>query len=189
MSKKPNVPKIASRCDTCHGAGVLPGNCRDDELLPCPTCKGKGVITHKHSEKSMEERPCDNPNCHDGRVEQIQLVDGREVVTEKACPVCDGYGVIYTEHEEITTVHDKCPTCEGRGMLTAGEMRSKKIEDFCPVCHGTGIQVEEQPVKRLVKYGVAAFTYPVVTAVSTAFQFMVRSVKTVISTKLSERKK
>lgn len=86
MEKSSLFPKIASRCETCHGAGVLPGRCREDELLPCPTCKGKGVIARKKSKKHVEERACDNPNCKNGRVQQLTVVDGREVLTEKACP-------------------------------------------------------------------------------------------------------
>ena len=73
MNKSSFFPKVASQCETCHGAGVLPGRCREDELLPCPTCKGKGVITRKVSKKHVEERPCDNPNCKQGRVQQVQM--------------------------------------------------------------------------------------------------------------------
>lgn len=189
MSKKSYVPKIASRCETCHGAGVLPGRCREDELVPCPTCKAKGVIPHKVIKKRVEEMPCDNPNCHNGRVQQIQMVDGREVVIEKACPVCEGYGVTYREFEEITTESEKCPTCEGRAMITAGEMRRRKLQEFCPDCHGTGYKLEEKPAKRMAMFGAFAFLYPAVSVVSLGFKFMMRSVKTAISTKLPKKQK
>lgn len=132
MEKSSLFPKIASRCETCHGAGVLPGRCREDELLPCPTCKGKGVIARKKSKKHVEERACDNPNCKNGRVQQLTVVDGREVLTEKVCPVCDGYGVIYNETVTTTTVHEKCPTCGGAAVITAGEMRRQKARVFLP---------------------------------------------------------
>lgn len=188
MSKKSCVPKIASRCETCHGAGVLPGRCREDELVPCPTCKGKGVIPHKVITKRVEEMPCDNPNCHEGRVQQIQMVDGREVVIEKACPVCEGYGVMYREYEEITTENEKCPTCEGRAMITAGEMRRRKLEAFCPDCHGTGYKLEEEPAKRAAMLGAFTFLYPAVAVVSMGFKFMLRSVKAAFSARKSKSK-
>lgn len=183
MKKSSFFPKIASRCETCHGAGVLPGRCREDELLPCPTCKGKGVITRKTSKKHVEERPCDNPNCKHGRVQQVQMVDGREVTTEKVCPVCDGYGVIYKETVATTTEHEKCPTCNGTAVLTAGEMRRRKLEGFCPDCHGTGFKLEEQPAKRAALFGVCALVYPVVTMVGLAFSLMMKAVKAAIFAK------
>lgn len=173
-------PKVASRCETCHGAGVLPGRCREDELLPCPTCKGKGVIARKTTKKQVEERPCDNPNCKNGRVQQLQIVDGREVMTEKICPVCDGYGVIYNETIETTTVHEKCPTCQGTAVLTAGEMRRRKLEGFCPDCHGTGFKLEEEPVKKAALFGVSALLYPAFALVGTAFSLMIKGVKAFI---------
>lgn len=177
MNKSSFFPKVASQCETCHGAGVLPGRCREDELLPCPTCKGKGVIIRKVSKKHVEERPCDNPNCKQGRVQQVQMVDGREVVTEKVCPVCDGYGVIYRETVVTTTEHEKCPECGGRAVLTAGEMRRRKLEGFCPTCHGTGYKLNEKPAKRIALFSVCAIMYPVVTMVGMAFSFMLKAVK------------
>lgn len=183
MNKSSFFPKIASRCETCHGAGVLPGRCREDELLPCPTCKGKGVIDHKKSKKHVEERPCDNPNCKGGVVQRVEIVDGREVLSEKTCPVCDGYGVIYRETIETTIEHEKCPDCEGRAVLTAGEMRRRKLEGFCPECHGTGFKLEEKPAKRIALFSVCAVVYPVVTIVGMAFSFMLKGVKAALFSK------
>lgn len=183
MNKSSFFPKIASRCETCHGAGVLPGRCREDELLPCPTCKGKGVIDHKKSKKHVEERPCDNPNCKGGVVRRVEIVDGREVLSEKTCPVCDGYGVIYRETIETTIEHEKCPDCEGRAVLTAGEMRRRKLEGFCPECHGTGFKLEEKPAKRIALFSVCAVVYPVVTIVGMAFSFMLKGVKAALFSK------
>lgn len=183
MNKSSFFPKIASRCETCHGAGVLPGRCREDELLPCPTCKGKGVIDHKKSKKHVEERPCDNPNCKGGVVQRVEIVDGREVLSEKTCPVCDGYGVIYREIIETTIEHEKCPDCEGRAVLTAGEMRRRKLEGFCPECHGTGFKLEEKPAKRIALFSVCAVVYPVVTIVGMAFSFMLKGVKAALFSK------
>lgn len=183
MNKSSFFPKIASRCETCHGAGVLPGRCREDELLPCPTCKGKGVIDHKKSKKHVEERPCDNPNCKGGVVQRVEIVDGREVLSEKTCPVCDGYGVIYRETIETTIEHEKCPDCEGCAVLTAGEMRRRKLEGFCPECHGTGFKLEEKPAKRIALFSVCAVVYPVVTIVGMAFSFMLKGVKAALFSK------
>ncbi len=183
MNKSSFFPKIASRCETCHGAGVLPGRCREDELLPCPTCKGKGVIDHKKSKKHVEERPCDNPNCKGGVVQRVEIVDGGEVLSEKTCPVCDGYGVIYRETIETTIEHEKCPDCEGRAVLTAGEMRRRKLEGFCPECHGTGFKLEEKPAKRIALFSVCAVVYPVVTIVGMAFSFMLKGVKAALFSK------
>ena len=180
MEKTSLFPKLVSRCETCHGAGVLPGRCREDELLPCPTCKGKGVIARKKSTKEVEERPCDNPNCKNGRVQQTLVVDGREVLTEKVCPVCDGYGVIYNETVTTTTVHEKCPTCGGTAVLTAAEMRRRKLESFCPDCHGTGYKLEEQSTKRAALFGLGALIYPAFAAIGSAFSLMLRGVKAAI---------
>ena len=188
MEKSSLFPKIASRCETCHGAGVLPGRCREDELLPCPTCKGKGVIARKKSKKHVEERACDNPNCKNGRVQQFTVVDGREVLTEKVCPVCDGYGVIYNETVTTTTVHEKCPTCGGTAVITAGEMRRRKLESFCPDCHGTGYKLEEQPVKRAALFGIGAFIYPAFAVLGTGFSLMLKGVKAAITTKVPKNK-
>lgn len=187
MNSSAFFPKIASRCETCHGAGILPGRCREDELVPCPTCCGKGVITHKVSKKHVEERPCDNPNCKNGRVQQIEIVDGREVTTEKVCPVCDGYAVLYKETVETTTESEKCPTCEGRAVVAAGELRRRKIEGICPSCHGVGYRLEEKPAKRFALVGISAFVYPVVTLVSLAFTWMIKSVKAAVVTKASKQ--
>ena len=187
MNSSAFFPKIASRCETCHGAGILPGRCREDELVPCPTCRGKGVITHKVSKKRVEERPCDNPNCKNGRVQQIEIVDGREVTTEKVCPVCDGYAVLYKETVETTTESEKCPTCEGRAVVAAGELRRRKIKGICPSCHGVGYRLEEKPAKRFAMVGISAFVYPVVTLVSLAFTWMIKSVKAAVVTKASKQ--
>ena len=187
MNSSAFFPKIASRCETCHGAGILPGRCREDELVPCPTCRGKGVITHKVLKKRVEERPCDNPNCKNGRVQQIEIVDGREVTTEKVCPVCDGYAVLYKETVETTTESEKCPTCEGRAVVAAGELRRRKIEGICPSCHGVGYRLEEKPAKRFAMVGISAFVYPVVTLVSLAFTWMIKSVKAAVVTKASKQ--
>lgn len=183
MKKSSIFPKVASRCETCHGAGVLPGRCREDELLPCPTCKGKGVIAHTVTKKRVEERPCDNPDCRNGRVIRVQMVDGREVQHEVTCPVCEGYGVIYRETKEITTESEKCPTCGGKAVLTAGEMRRRKLECFCPDCHGTGFQLAEEPAKKAALFGVCALVYPAVTLVGMAFRLMLKGVKAFLFTK------
>ncbi|MDO4281289.1 MAG: hypothetical protein Q4C56_06620 [Peptococcaceae bacterium] len=184
MKKVEIFPKLASKCHVCHGGGILPGRCGDDELLPCPTCQGKGVIGHQVTKKDTQERPCDNPNCHDGIVEQIeQAADGRQQVVKKNCPVCQGYGVIYRETRQVTTDSEKCPTCEGRGMITAAEMKRRKLECLCPNCHGTGFELEEEPAKNLLKVAVSALVYPVVTLASMSFGFMFKSVKAAITAK------
>lgn len=183
MEKSTFFPKLVARCETCHGAGVLPGRCREDELVPCPTCKGKGVLARKKSTKQVIERPCDNPQCHNGRVQRIDVVDGREVVTEKVCPVCDGYGVIYNETVVTETVHEKCPTCEGRAVLTAGEMRRRKLESFCSDCHGTGYKLEKEPGKRALRLGIGALIFPAVTIVRTAFSLTLKGAKAAVLSK------
>lgn len=188
MDKSTFLPKLLFRCETCHGAGVLPGRCREDELLPCPTCKGKGVLVQKKSKKNVQEQPCDNPNCHNGRVQQVTVVNGREVVTDKVCPVCEGYGVIYNEVVTIETLHEKCPTCEGRAVIRADEMRRKKLESFCPDCHGTGYILAEKPAKKALHFGIGALVYPALMIVRSAFSIMLKGTKAALSSRKANAK-
>ena len=188
MSKEASTPKIMARCKVCHGSGVLPGNCKDDELLPCPTCKGKGVILHKVSKKHTEQIPCDNPNCHEGYVKQVEKIDGREIIVEKKCPVCEGYGVAYRQIVETTTECEECPTCEGRATVSAAEMRRRNIEDFCPTCHGTGYQIERKVAKRMALIGACTFLYPTATVAAVGGLFMAKSVKASIKAGKANKK-
>ncbi len=175
--------KIATRCSVCHGAGVLPGNCRADELLPCPTCQGKGVIEHQTTKKHTESKDCDNPHCHQGWVTVESFENGRTVLTEKVCPICEGYGVVYREVVETTTETETCPICFGRGAMRADEMRERHIEDFCPVCHGKGFVVDKKSAMGLGAFCILAAFQPAVAVVIGAFSFMIFSVKTVLFSK------
>lgn len=174
------LKKIATRCKVCHGTGVVPGNCRADEHLPCPTCQGNGVIAHKISKKRVEEKPCDNPHCHNGHIAMQEWVDGRAVIADKICPVCEGYGVVYREVEEITKESEKCPICFGRGTMRADEMRERGIEDLCPICHGKGFVVDKGLATALGIFCLITVFQPIVALVIGAFAFMIFSVKTVL---------
>jgi DnaJ-class molecular chaperone len=188
MEESSPLFKVISRCNTCHGAGVLPGQCHDNELLPCPTCKGKGVIERKKSKTHSEERQCDNPNCKDGMVKQPTVLEGRKVSTEKICPVCQGEGQVQKKVVTTTIELEKCPSCGGNAVLTAGEMRRRKIEGFCPDCHGIGYKVERKAKERAVRFSITAFLYPAITTVGSAFFLMLKGVKAAIVTKTQKNK-
>lgn len=182
------MPKLASKCQTCGGDGVLPGRLPDNTLLPCPTCEGKGVINKSSQKKRVEEKPCDNPNCKHGKVMQLTVVDGHDEMVEKTCPVCDGYGVVYKEITETTTESELCPSCNGKGMLIAADMRKKKLEGLCPDCHGTGVVMEDEPVKKVAKFGVLSILAAPVAIVSLSFKFMMSAVKIVLGKFIAEKK-
>lgn len=180
MKRKSLLSRFVQRCDTCHGGGIVPGRCQEDEYIPCPTCKGKGILKHKKTKTHLQEQPCDNPNCVDGWITLKKIVDGREEPFVRPCPVCDGYGVMYREVGETATAIEKCPTCAGRAILSAEEMRKRHIEDLCPDCGGKGFHVNRTSMKIIGGLGVLALFEPAVFAVLGFFGFMLYSVKQVV---------
>lgn len=188
MTKPSLLSKVASKCETCQGAGVLPGRLPDTALLPCPTCKSTGVLVTTKKNKRVEEKPCDNPNCKNGKVRVLEMVDGHDEYVEKTCPVCDGYGVIYKEIVETTTETKTCPSCGGDGKITALAMRERKLEGLCPDCHGTGVRVEKEPADKMKSFGIFSVLMAPLAIVSLAFKFMVSSVKIVAQNWLGKKK-
>lgn len=188
MEESSLLSKVISRCETCHGAGVLPGSCHDNELLPCPTCKGQGMIERKKAKTHSEKQPCANPSCKDGLIEQLTMLDGREVITEKVCPVCEGKGYVKKKVVTSTTEYEKCPSCGGSSTITAAEMRKRKVEGFCPDCHGLGYKVAGKAKKQALSFSFTALAYPAINTVGSAFSLMLKGVKAVIVTRTPKNK-
>lgn len=171
---------VVEKCDACHGGGVLPGSCGDEEHVPCPHCHGKGVLVTRNKTHRHEEIPCTNPGCHGGKIRTSRIVDGNVISEEAICPVCEGYGVINRETEEITPERTLCPVCEGTGTLTAGEMRARRLEDLCPACHGTGLRLHKPAVGKLTVKAFLTFCEPAVAVVCGYFKLMLHSVRAML---------
>ncbi len=96
--KKLEIERLVS-CGECHGSGSKDGS---GGLKTCPTCHGRGVITHQNG-IFLQQSTC--PTCH-----------GSGETISNPCPKCHGEGRV----RELTPITMRIPA----GVDTGSKLRS-----------------------------------------------------------------
>ena len=142
------ITDLKKECPDCNGKGKVHCHCNENNEIICPNCNGKGTVEKSVVINQKMEVPCDNPHCHEGKVQCAVChgtgvkADGEVCATCKGkgvvdCPVCFGLDKIQRNHHETWQEHITCHLCQGKRYVPCPLCEGTK-EKVCPTCEGEG---------------------------------------------------
>lgn len=129
-------------CYQCNGKTIVQcPQCNGNSVVTCSSCDGKGVVQECVTEQ-REDR-CTGSfftgRCSGGRliktIQQENSLTVRNFITDEACPVCKGSGLVNNKFKRYYDVN--CANCNQKGCVECGMCSAIGTVD-CSVCNGGG---------------------------------------------------